>query len=372
MRNSVIANTLERIPQEHRPTRRATQDRLRLIRVAPVGDSLGVRRLSSIVLAAVAVLAMLSTPARADDAAESRFFDDLARSAYERQRWVEALEAFLRAYRAAPSTRTLYNVGVCAQLAQREAMAFAYFDEFLAQPDADAALRADATTRHQALAARLALVRVVSDPPGAEIYVDRRDLGSFGRTPRTLALATGPHRLEIELADHATVSVDVAAVVGATRETRVTLAPHEGRLTVDVTPSSATLTVRCGASEAAAAPGQTLTLPVGTCAVTASAPGFRDASVELRLARDADERRVLALEPVPIRTGRVLVTTSSVQARVRVDGRDRAETPARLDAIPVGAHEVTVSAPGYLDWTGTVTVDEGRTAFVAVTLVRAR
>jgi hypothetical protein len=68
----------------------------------------------------------------------------------------------------------------------------------------------------------------------------------------------------------------------------------------------------------------------------------------------------------------VLVTTGDVRARVRIDGVDRAETPARVADVPVGSHEVVVSADGYLDWTGTVDVEESRTAFVSVTLVRAR
>ena len=355
---------------------------IRLLRAAETNEARAVRRTLPMLLRALTVLTVVGTtlaggtltaaPVRADDATESRFFDGVARAAFERGHWAEALEAFLRAYRAAPSSSSLYNIGVCAQLAHREAMAFAYFDEFLASPDADQSLRADATARHTTLAARLALVRVESDPPGAELYVDRRDLGSFGHAPRTLGLSPGTHQLEFVLADHTSTTVAVTAVVGVPSEVHATLPPHRGRLTVDVTPATATVLAHRGDAETPTPPGQAVTLPVGTYSVSASAPGYRDASVEVRLVRDADDHRALVLEPLPARTGRLLVTTGEVRARVRVDGRAVAEAPARLEGIPVGTHQVAVSAEGYLEWTAAVSVVEGRTAFVAVTLIRAR
>jgi outer membrane receptor for ferrienterochelin and colicins len=343
---------------------------MRLIRTGDLDQTRPVRRALPIVLALVAF--SMSTDVRADDAAEARFFDGIARTAYEHRHWEEALEAFLRSYRAAPSSRALYNVALCAQLAHREPMAFAYFEEFLAQPDADATLRADAETRRASLSQTLALVHVESDPPGASIFVDRRDHGSFGRTPRTIALPAGAHHLELTLADHSDASADVEAAVGARHDVRAALAPHEGQLTVEVTPRDATLLARIGDVETAIPAGQPATLPVGVYSVVARAPGHRDASVDVRLVRDATERRVLSLEALPIPTGRLLVTTGDVHARVRIDGADRAESPARLEGITVGSHQIEIGADGYLPWSGEVTVDEDRTGFVSVTLVRER
>ena len=45
---------------------------------------------------------------------------------------------------------------------------------------------------------RLALVRVESTPPGASIFVGRRDLGALGSTPKTLALKPGRHRILLD------------------------------------------------------------------------------------------------------------------------------------------------------------------------------
>jgi hypothetical protein len=321
---------------------------------------------------ALAVVVSIGAHVRADDAAESRFFDGIARDAYAHRHYPEALEAFLRAYRAAPSSRALYNIGLCAQLAHRDAMAFAYYEEFLAATDADPGLRSDATTRHDALARTLALVRVESDPPGAEIFADQRDHGSLGHTPRTIALTPGAHHLELALADHADGAADVTATAGESHDVHTTLTAFTGTLTIHASASGATIVARNGAGEHTVTADAASALPVGHYTVTASAPGHRDASVEVQIVRDASEQRTLTLEVIPAPTGGLLVTTGDVHARVRVDGTDRAETPARVAALAVGTHEIAISADGYLDWHGSVDVAQDRTAFVSVTLTRAR
>ena len=70
--------------------------------------------------------------------------------------------------------------------------------------------RAEAERRIQAMRERLALVRVESDPPGAAIYVDRKELGSHGLTPRTIVVPEG------ELAEGYQVAFDAGkrAVLG--------------------------------------------------------------------------------------------------------------------------------------------------------------
>lgn len=328
-------------------------------------------------LVVVAVLAAsVALEVRADDAAESRFFDGIAREAYEHHRYPEALEAFLRAHRAAPSGRSLYNIALCAQLAHRDAMAFAYFEELLARPaeEGEDAIRRDAAQRREALTRRLAIVSVTSTPPGATIYVDQRDHGSFGTTPRRIALPAGAHHVELVLADHEDAARDVSAVVGQATSVEAPLVAFRGAVTITQTIAGASIVARRSGigEDVAIVPGVRTELDVGRYTLVVHADGYRDATLELGVTRGADERRAITLEPLPVPTGRLLVTTGDVHARVRVDGVDRAETPARVASLPLGTHEVTVSADGFLDWSGAVEVEEDRTAFVSVTMTPSR
>jgi hypothetical protein len=317
-----------------------------------------------LVLAAVSCVGVL---ARADDAAESRFFDGVARDAYARRHWDDAIEGFLRAHRAAPSARLLYNVALAAELAHRDELAFAYYEEYLAQPDSDVSRRDDAGRRHEALGARLALVRVESSPPGAAIFADRRDLGSLGTTPRVVALSAGAHHLELVLDGHHDQATDVTAVVGTPAAVRLALPPRTGWLTAHATPTSATVVARREGAPDLTVTGET-ELPVGHYELVASAPGYREAHAEVVVAADAHAERSLLLEAVPTPTGRLLVSTGSAHARVSIDGEDRAETPARL-TIPVGHHVVDVHAEGFVPWHAEVDVSESRATLVTVDLV---
>lgn len=330
------------------------------------------RRLLALVIVVVTVLGVgHGAPARADDAAESRFFDRVGRRAFAQRRYERALASFLRAQRAAPSPRGLYNIAVCARLAHRDALAFTSFEQLLARSDVDDALRTDALAQRDALARTLALVTIESDPPGATIYVDRRDLGAYGTTPATLALPPGPHQIELVRENHDGATVGVEASTGQTRHARATLPRHVGRVRVDASPPSATIVAQGEEGEVPLAVGVVASLPVGTYTLVGTADGFQASTTTVTVVAGAETTRSLALTPIPAPRGRVLVSTGAVTARVSVDGVVVSETPARLDGVAVGPHRVTVSAEGWREWSQEVEVREGRTTFLSITLVRS-
>jgi outer membrane receptor for ferrienterochelin and colicins len=331
-----------------------------------------VSRVLAMLIVGLTVLAMGHVgSARADDAAESRFFDRVGRRAFAQRRYERALESFLRAQRAAPSPRGLYNIAICARLAHRDALAFTSFEQLLARDDLDATLRADAAAQRDALAGTLALVRVESDPPGATIYVDRRDLGAYGTTPTTLALPPGPHQIELVRADHEGATLALEASVGLTREARAALARHVGVVRVEASPSSTTIVARRDGREITLSSGVAESLPVGSYTIVGTAEGFLPASTTVTVVAGAEATRALALSPIPTPSGRVLVSSGGIAARVSIDGVVVSETPARVDGVAVGTHRVTVSAEGWREWSQDVEVREGRTTFLSITLVRA-
>jgi hypothetical protein len=48
----------------------------------------------------------------------------------------------------------------------------------------------------------VAVLNIVTHPPGATVYIDRRDLGPRGTSPRMLGLAPGKYKVIVELAGH--------------------------------------------------------------------------------------------------------------------------------------------------------------------------
>lgn len=331
-------------------------------------------RWACVLALALAVLLSNAGPdaARADAAAEARFFDGLAREEFAARHYDRALALFLESHRAAPSPGALYNIGVTAMLAHEEALAYTHLDEFLASGSRDSVRRDDAARRMAEMEGRLCRVRVETDPPGATITVDRDELGALGHTPRTIVVEPGHHVVTVALAGHEAASGEVDASLGMLASVTQTLAPILGTVELSVTPPSARVVARAeDGTEIASTDGTTpMRLPLGRHALHIEAPGFVAVDREVVVREDVASTLRVILEAVPVATGRLLVDTGAIAARVLVDGTARASTPARV-SLEVGAHTVRVEADGYRPWEGEVEIAEGRARFVDLVLVAA-
>ncbi|MBX3273109.1 MAG: PEGA domain-containing protein [Sandaracinaceae bacterium] len=330
------------------------------------------RRRPTVLLAAALAIGAV-TVARADHAAEARFHDELARSAYARRDFDAALAHFLDAHAAAPNPTSLYNIALAADLARREVLAFHFFEDYLATSDDDETRRTEAARRRDRLAGRLALVRVESDPPGAGIVVDRAELGDWGATPRTIAVSPGPHRILLRREDHEDVELQVVARTGELSEATARLTQRTGTLVVEAEPPEARVAVlRDGVLLVDTRSGEVTRVPVGACVVRVEHPGHHPAETALRVVPDGEARVRVVATPVPAPRGRLLVRTTDVTARVLVDGVPRGLTPLVLSSEPVGRHRVELEAEGHLPWSQPVEIREGRSTHLTVSLTRAR
>ena len=306
--------------------------------------------------------------ATADVASEARFFDDLGRRAYAAGNFDSALESLQLAYEIAPSSGLLYNIALCADLAGRDDLAFSLYREYLVREDKDSARRADAEQRSERLKGKLALVEITSDPPGALVYVDRKELGQFGVTPVTIAAEPGDRKLHVEREGFVPAIVPVHAENGATVQANASLVPIYGELAVEVTPPVAKLQIsRQGTTSAATLSGTSGRVPVGRYRIKASAPGYVT-SEQLVVVRQAETTRLdLELVPLPQKTGRLLVNASTAGAEVFIDGKRVAVTPATLPALSVGAHQLEVK-DGQRVVKRAVKIQAERTTYVVIDL----
>jgi hypothetical protein len=316
----------------------------------------------------IALVVGVGLHAHADVASEARFFDDAGRRAYGKGQYEQALESFQLAQEISPSPQLLYNIALCADLAGRRDMAFSLYTEYLKGDDADAQRRQEAEGRAQRLRSKLALVEVASEPPGAAIYVDRKELGQFGVTPITLAVSEGEHHLLLERPGFAPADLPVTAKTGAVIPVHAPLAPVFGRLVVNVTPGTARLTfLRDGVPIAAALDHGGYRLQIGRYQVRASAPSYTSSEAPVAVSAEWTAQLDFGLVPLPQATGLLLVNTGSVSAEVFVDGRRVAVTPATVGGVRVGAHTVEVKASGRTA-RRSITITEGRPTYVEVEL----
>ncbi len=287
-------------------------------------------------------LALLATPALADNTAdEAEVAFSLGNRAFARSDYDGALAAYFLSYRLVPNRNVLFNIARCYEAQGRPDEAYRYWNDLsvgasLAEADARevrAALRR--------LAPKVALVTVTSSPPGAEVFLDRKDLGSRGRTPLTLAVPVGPHTLLLELAGHRDARLDVTTARGHEARSAVELLRVVGMVELSGAPEHAEVRATVDGEVLGRLPAR-LELPPGQRVLFVSAPGFVPQQVLVEVKGDLTSTAHVTLLEQPKATGKLVVTSNREASLVRVNGVDSGFTPTVL-TLPVGEYEVEVT-----------------------------
>jgi hypothetical protein len=146
----------------------------------------------------LALLFTLAPPARADDTAdEADLHFQLGADRYEVGDFKGALEHFLLSNRLVPNRNVVFNIARTYEQLKQLPDAYRYYVLALEGEMAPQSRKRveDALAR---IAPNVAVVRVESDPPGATIFIDRRDLGPRGNTPRARGLPPRHHKVTVD------------------------------------------------------------------------------------------------------------------------------------------------------------------------------
>ncbi len=178
----------------------------------------------------VAMPVALAPRARAEspeeDAAKQEY--DLGWQALQDGKPAEALEHYRRSYDLLPRARTLFNIAVTEEKLGLLPDALVHYSEFLERAEArDLDLTKLAREKVAELEKRVpGTVEIVSTPAGADVYVDGAGTRS-GRTPLTLELTAGSHRVKVVAhgAEPSERSVKVAAGKFAQERFALTVLP---------------------------------------------------------------------------------------------------------------------------------------------------
>lgn len=294
---------------------------------------------------------LLVSSVSASPAAETRYLDERARSLFYQRNYRAALESFLSVYEVTPSASAAYNVALSSERTGEPALAFSLLREYFRLAEPEHPTYRDAKKLMGHLTRSLALVEVKSDPPGATIYVDREDLGSYGTTPSTIVVEPSRHEIILKAPHFIPFRAEISAQQGKTAKASSVLSPALTTLVLSANVPDAVfvVTVRHQRFELKAGVHR---VPSGSCTIVAHAPGYlpQETLVTAPPLDPTDEEIevTLRLTAVPQRKGRLLIDTAGPIARVAIDGRLRGETPLALD-VPIGTHELRVTAPGYVD-----------------------
>jgi outer membrane receptor for ferrienterochelin and colicins len=281
-------------------------------------------------------------PPGVDLAEEAQVAFELGVQHVQRGEYLQGLSYLLESNRLAPNRNVLYNIAGAYEALGRLEQAFQYYTDYVAL-ETDPEQRAAGQRGLDRLTGRVALVEIVSDPPGATIYVDRIELGARGATPRTVAVPPGPHTVLLKAQGYAQATAQATANRGAVSTVSLPLDRLTGTVRLFGEPAGAEIRAE-GRDEVLGTLPATVEVPVGTSVLELVAPGYgpRKLVVEVQTDRETQVDGTLSLL-----TGRLVVGSfGRVGALIEVDGEAMAFTPSVVD-VPVGTHEVRVTAPGY-------------------------
>jgi outer membrane receptor protein involved in Fe transport len=291
-------------------------------------------------------LAIAAVPAesRADDVAdEADLHFQIGADRYRARDFRGALEHFLLSNRLVPNRNVVFNIARTHEQMRQFSHAFRYYRQALeAETNPEEIARLEASIER--ILPQVAVLNVVTDPPGATVYLNRKDLGPRGQAPRMLAFDPGTHTVIAELPGHRPAVLEgVVLELGVQKNVQLRLERVIGTLEIQGLPPSAEVR----ADDPTAAP-----LCVGACNLELS-PGRHTLYVNdpghEQWMREVD---VVARKSVKLRPdlnpllGSLLVRTDEREALVEVDGKPVGFTPTVID-VGVGTRNVRVSKPGF-------------------------
>jgi outer membrane receptor protein involved in Fe transport len=295
-------------------------------------------RLGSLILS----LLLATSPALANNTAdEADVAFELGNEAYAKGNYTEALRSYFNSYRLVPNRNVLFNIARCYEAQGRYNEAYRYYNdlttEALAEDDAQEVQRS-----LERLRPKVALVRVTTDPKGADVYVDRVDLGSRGRSPQTLALTPGRHKVIVKRDGYRPAEASVNLSRGRAVSQNFELHLITGVVELTGTPEGAEVRQSQDGPVVARVPGK-LRLPPGRQMLFVSAPGHAAAQMLADVPADGTVAVPVSLAAQEKPTGRLVVTANRDNASVSVDGQPAGFTPTVL-TLTEGEHTLGVES----------------------------
>ncbi len=325
------------------------------------------RGLSTAGIVLATSVGLLSTSvARADDVAdEADLHFTLGNARFQAGDFTGALEHYLASNRLVPNRNVVFNIALSYEQLKDYPKAYRYYLQAL-EGETDAPTRARIQKALVRLAPNVAVMTVQTDPPGAKVYLDRKDLGERGNSPLRIGLSAGKYKVIAELAGYDdAITEELDAQNGV--ETSVVLKLNKIVGTVRVLGSATGARVYVDSEESA---------PVGVVPLDVQlTPGKhtlflrKDGFQPTQIVVDVPARKLVEVKPqLDVRSGTLLVNADESGAQVTIDGKPHGPTPALL-TLPTGVHTVRVSRIGFHTFIETVTVDANEQKRVDAQLV---
>jgi outer membrane receptor protein involved in Fe transport len=315
-------------------------------------------------IALVLLCGPLARFARADDLADEADLQfNLGADRYEAGDFKGALEHFLASNRLVPNKNVLFNIARTYEQLKRAPDAYRYY-LLAAEGETNPAAKKRIDDALLRIKPSVAVLAIETDPAGATIFLDRKDLGPRGTAPRKLGLAAGTYKVLVELAGYEPAEAGPFDVkIGQEQKIDLKLNAILGTLVVEGE-SGAQVRLDSEQSTPICIIPCRVAIAPGRHTVLVSKVGFQAYEQSIELAPKGNE---LVRARLSAQTGALVVNADVRDALIAVDGKPLGFTPSVLN-VPVGRHTVSVSQTGFRTYQQQVEIDPKRETRLEVTL----
>ena len=311
-----------------------------------------------------------AAPTKADTASEAQLQFELGAELYKQARYTEALERFIASHRLVPNANVVQNIVQTFEFLDRKVDAFNWNETYLALVT-DATQRSAGEKRRAKYAAEVAVVDVRTVPSGADLFVDREELGAVGTSPRRIAVKAGKRSILARLPKHDDARTSADAVVGQAAAVTLKLVPHRGTLSVGTNPTGALVRSEKDGQQLGRTPLD-LQLPVGKYTLVVSLQGHEEQTKSVSVENSRETRVSLSLPRIASQVSVLTVRGNVPGASVWLDGTMQGVAPLTLPTVEPGNRRVEVRADGHESWVGPVLLEPGSATRVDYDLVDPR
>jgi len=284
------------------------------------------------------------------DEAEVEFV--LGNDAYRDKDYRKALSHYFASNRLAPNRNVRFNIARCYEQLRQYVEAFRYYQS-CDTPEQTAEERAALQKALATVRPFVGLVRVETEPPGATVYLKRRDLGRRGVSPLLLAVPPGKTRIILELDGFEPHTLELKTAAGEEKPVRHSLKRVLGELRVQGRPEGAVVRVEDTTGPQSATLPAVFQVSPGTRAITVSRDGYQPQALTAEV--EANRSVTIEVELAP-QTGTLVVQADERDALIFTDGKPAGFTPAVIDNLLAGRHELLLTLDGFRPHRQTVEV----------------
>lgn len=316
--------------------------------------------------AAVALSLALAPAAHADDVADEADLQfQLGAEAYQKGDFRTALQHFLASNRLVANKNVVFNIAKTYERLGQYPEAYRYFSQALVA-EGDAGARARIEKELADLENKVLVLEIETEPPGATLYVGRKDLGPRGESPRRLGLAAGKHRVIAEKRGYKPAQIDVpAGRAGERRTVRLKLVPILGTVRIHGPAAGAEVRVDEQTAKVECIAPCDVRIAPGRHVLYLTRAGHRMTAVPVTVRENTRVQIEPNLDPI---TGSLVASTDEPGATIEVNGRSAGFTPAVVP-LPVGTHRVRLVLEGFRPVEREVTIREAQETRLEATLV---